>query len=615
MCGIFGTSLAYSPEVLRQKMARTNFRGPDYTGIRQYEHNGGRVSFGHNRLSIIDLDPRSNQPFDYNSSVSIVFNGEIYNFLSVKDTLHDLGYSFHTTSDTEVICAAYLQWGKKCLEHLNGMFAFVLYDHKKNQFFGARDRIGKKPFYYCHTGEGFEFSSQISSIQLGRDDLSISRQSIARYLAWGNIPDPDSIFNEVKKLKAGHCFTYSLSTNELDIECYWDINLQHTNNFKGSYEEAKQELDTLISDAVNIRLFADVPVGVFLSGGIDSSLVAAMAAKNSPGKVKTFSVKFKEEGFDESSYAQAVANHIGTQHTNIECSVDEGLDLIKNVTQFYDEPFADASAIPSMLLAKHTRKHVTVALSGDGGDESFLGYTRYQWMMNANKAFAFPSILRKPFGRLLHMAPNYRLKVIAQGLGLNSIEDFYIYSMAGLDNSWIESPFDLTATDSRKYLEGKMPLAQRMGDFDLKSYLIWDINTKVDRASMAFSLEARAPLLDYKVVDFARSLPVDFKFQKGNQKRILKDVLYQYAPKELFDRPKAGFTMPFKEWFKNELKEYVLDSLSLSKLKDMPGIKVDKVKTMIEQHMEGSWNRYPQIWKLLLLQQWLQKNGRGYDIK
>lgn len=613
MCGIYGTTLVYEESTLRSKMDRTSFRGPDYMGIKKYDSSSGSVTFAHNRLSIIDLDLRSNQPFEFHN-LSIVFNGEIYNFLEVKAELVSKGHSFRTASDTEVICGAYLEWGKACLSRLNGMFAFVIFDKKTNKLFGARDRLGKKPFYYC-LKNGFEFASQISGIQIGRYDLSISSNAITRYLAWNNVPDPDSIFNEVKKLGAGNYFEYYLENQRFEEKTYWDIKSSTANSFQGSYEEAVSKMDDLISDAVKGRLFADVPVGVFLSGGIDSSLIAALAAKQSPGQVKTFSIKFLEDGFDESQYAKAVADHLGTEHTTITCSVDEGLDLIQNVSRFYDEPFADASAIPSMLLAKYTKKYVTVALSGDGGDESFLGYARYKWTSDVNKAFRVPSCIRQPLGKLMINLPLSNLARIGRALSLQDIEEFYLYSLGGIDTSWIDLPVkELRDVDEVSYLRGTGSLVQRLGDFDLKTYLNWDINTKVDRASMSASLEARAPLLDYRVVELARSLPVDFKYRGDVQKRILKDILFRYAPRELFDRPKSGFTMPFKEWFRGGLKEYVLSSLNNQSLKDIPGIVPHKVELLISEHMSGSRNRYPQIWKLLVLQQWMEKNGAGLSV-
>ncbi|WP_055444745.1 asparagine synthase (glutamine-hydrolyzing) [Lacinutrix himadriensis] len=614
MCGIYGTTIKYTDSQVKSKLERTAFRGPDKLDWKSVGKNHNLI-FGHNRLAIIDLDVRSNQPFSYYHT-HIVFNGEIYNFLEIKKQLQDKGHQFKTTSDTEVICAAYIEYGDAFVSMLNGMFAFVIYDEKKQLLFGARDRTGQKPFYYNLSNNDFEFASQISSIQLHNSNLSISSQSISYYLAWGNVPDSYSIFNEIKKLDAGHSFNYDLTTKKYTQKEYWDIDYKAENLFKGSYEEAKDTLESLLKDSVSRRLFADVPVGVFLSGGIDSSMVAALATKSTSSKIKTFCVKFNEKGFDESVYAQQVADHLKTEHHVIECNYKEGIDLISNFCHYYDEPFADSSAIPSMLLAKYTSQNVKVALSGDGGDESFIGYHRYNWIKKGNYANMIPYPLRKIASSLIHMSPNYRHKIMAKALQFKSIEDLYLEAQTGLDISWInnnEKTYDLKEV---KYLKHKNKnLLERMSDFDIKTYLNWDINTKVDRASMAYSLEARAPLLDYRVIEFARSLPTDFKYSGNNQKRILKDVLYKHVPKEIFDRKKAGFAIPFDEWFRTELKEYVLDTLNEKSLKQIPNINVKKVQLYIKQHMDGEWNRYAQIWQLLVLKQWLDNNGTGYTIQ
>lgn len=616
MCGIYGSTIEYTKNQIQDKLERAKFRGPDKLDFKYFGDTSKPVIFGHNRLAIIDIDERSNQPFTYNKNIHIVFNGEVYNFKVLKKQLEAKGYQFNTTSDTEVICAAYLEYGEDCVSHLGGMFAFVIYDETKQKLFGARDRLGKKPFYYYLNDKQFEFASQISSIQMHHNNLTISNKAISYYLAWGAVPDPHSIFNEIKKLKAGHCFSLNLTSYDFKERKYWDINTDVKNPFKGTYKDAISELDDLISNAVSTRLFADVPVGVFLSGGVDSSVVAALATKTTDSKVKTFSVKFNEKGFDESIYAQQVADHLQTDHHIIECNYNEGLDLIDNFTHFYDEPFADSSAIPSMLLAKHTRKKVTVALSGDGGDESFIGYERYKWMKQVNHLYSLPNSLRHAIGKIAGLAPYYKLKMIGKGLQYDDINSLYIASVTGVNMSWLKSDFDYADVPEKKYLfHDHKNLFERLTDFDIKTYLNWDINTKVDRATMAYSLEARAPLMDHSIVEFAQSLPTDFKYNGKIQKRILKDVLYQYVPEKIFDRPKAGFTMPFSEWFKHELKEYVLSELDMASLREIPNIDADAVFKMIQQHMNGSWNRYPLIWKLLVLKQWLKTNGKGYTIK
>src|SRR5690554_776591 len=615
MCGIYGSTIPYNNSQILEKLERSKFRGPDKLKFNHFGQDS-QVVFGHNRLAIIDLDERSDQPFTYQDKIHLVFNGEIYNFKDIKNILIEKGYQFKTTSDTEVICAAYLEYGENCVNHFNGMFAFVIYDQVKNIFFGARDRLGQKPFYYYHNGKEFEFASQLSVVQLYNPNLSISKKAISLYFAWGTIPDPFSIFNEIKKLRAGHFFTFDLKTSEFNEKMYWDIDYKGENIFKGSFEDAVNILDHTLKDAVKLRLFADVPVGIFLSGGVDSSLVAALATKSTNSKIKTFSVKFNEKGFDESIYAQQVADHLQTDHHVIECNYEEGKSMIKDFCHYYDEPFSDSSAIPSMLLAKYTRQEVTVALSGDAGDESFIGYHRYNWIKKGQLINRIPLFLRKMCAAVLKQSSNYRLKTIASALTYKSTDDVYLAAMTSLNTSWIKTDVDLYDLDEIKYLKHKHKnLFERISDFDLKTYLNWDINTKVDRATMAFSLEARAPLLDYRVVEFARSLPTSFKFKGKNQKRILKEVLYKYVPKHIFDRPKAGFSMPFSEWFRTDLKDFVLNELSDENLNEIPCINPNVISRYIKQHMDGSWNRFSIIWQILVLKQWLDNNGNGYKVK
>lgn len=605
MCGIYGSTIKYGEDVIREKLNKASFRGPDFSAVYHCQD----VVLGHNRLAIIDLDSRSNQPFSY-EHLMIVFNGEIYNFLDLKADLQKKGYSFYTSSDTEVICAAYLEYGASCVQKFNGMFAFTIYDSRERVLFGARDRLGKKPFYYSHNGTEFEFASQPSQIALS-NDFTVDQQAIREYLIWGYVPEPRSIWKEIKKLPAGHSFTFHCHTGVFKTETYWDLDYSWANKFQGSFQDAKKELKGLLIDAVKIRMNADVPLGIFLSGGIDSSLIAALASQMR-GSVKTFSIKFNEKGFDESKYASMVASHLGTEHHTIECSYDSGLSLIQNFSRYYDEPFADSSAIPSLLLSKYTKDHVTVALSGDGGDEGFIGYTRYKWINNASPIFRLPLSLRQSLAACVNLSPNYVHKLIGMGISLKDIEVLYVKMFGGMENSWVlqpdlglKNPFREILTNKRKNL------LENLSDFDIKTYLNEDINTKVDRASMAFSLESRSPLMDYRVMEFSRSLPTRYKYSRGAQKRILKDILYEYVPAQFFNRPKAGFTMPFKEWFRDELKEYVLDNLSEKELQSIPGINVKRTLEIVNEHMTGKWNRYPQIWKLLVLQQWL----KVYDSK
>jgi asparagine synthase (glutamine-hydrolysing) len=600
MCGIYGSfNQNYSDDTIKQKLKTIAHRGPDASQFVRYA-NG--LILGHNRLSIVDLDERSNQPFTYNKNIHISFNGEIYNFLELKKQLRTEGYDFSTTSDTEVVCAAYLAYGERCVEHFNGMFAFVLYDKRQQKLFGGRDRLGKKPFFYSLDNQTFEFASALKPITLGNAPKAIDERAISQFLLRGYVSEPRSIFLGIQKLKAAHTFIYDLTTCHFETRQYWEID--QTAPFEGDYIEAKTLLHNTLRDAVGKRMIADVPLGVFLSGGVDSSLVAAIA-QNLSGGVQTFSVKFDEAGFDESPYARAVANHLGTKHVEIPCNYAEGIALIEQMPLFFQEPFGDSSAIPSMLLAKHTRKHVTVALTGDAGDESFLGYERYERIKKRVPLMHIPLALRQAMAAMLDLSPSYRHKTIAKGIRFPTVEALYEVQAGTVDREHLMDISLGDAPEHSAFLYTNKNLLERVSDYDLKTYLNGDINTKVDNATMAFSLEARAPLMDYRIVEFGRSLPTDFKYKNGVTKRILKDILYEYVPKPIFDRPKAGFAIPFSHWFRGELKDYVLATLTTKNLSMIPNLNVLVAQNYINSHMKGVSNQYPLIWNLIVLVNWL----------
>lgn len=600
MCGIYGNTKIIEEQTVLKKLERARFRGPDWSAWKQY---GPDLILGHNRLSIIDLDPRSNQPFEY-QNISIVFNGEIYNFQELRKELEGKGFSFSTSSDTEVICAAYLAYGRDCVARFNGMFAFVIFDRSRNCLFGARDRSGKKPFYYSLQDGYFEFASQPSQIAIGRN-FEMDEKAVSQFFRWNYIPEPRSIYCEVKKLRAGHWFTYDLAGRQFHESKYWDLSTQPV-FLEASFDEAKTELKRLLQDAVRLRMISDVPLGVFLSGGIDSSLVTALAQEQSSQPVCTFSVKFEEAVFDESQYAKQVADHLQTRHTEIHCNLEEGIDLIENFYRYYDEPFADASAIPSMLLAKYTRKHVTVALTGDAGDENFLGYKRYDKILGRVGLYKLPAPLRALAALGFSASPRrYYRATRPKGFLAKDINHHYYQKMTMMDDSWITDPSQGDFLDYYHFLTSEKPLLERVSDFDIKTYLVEDVNVKVDRACMAFSLEARCPLLDYRVVEYARQLPTDFKYCKAEKKHILKEILYQYAPKSIFDRPKRGFAMPLRLWFRDKMKDYVLDTLSDKNLDNIPNIDKSKVRLLTQEHMQAKENNYEMIWRLLVLINWV----------
>ncbi|MFC1452096.1 asparagine synthase (glutamine-hydrolyzing) [Verrucomicrobiota bacterium] len=604
MCSIFGTTIVYPAGTIEKKLSATRFRGPDCT-----RHcTVGPMTLGHNRLSVIDLDERAHQPFRYDH-LHIVFNGEIYNFEELKGRLADRGYRFRTTSDTEVICAAYLHYGTDCVKEFNGMFAFAVYDARANRVFGARDRLGQKPFYYSLSDGDFEFASQPGMIVV-RHEHDIDASAVSQYLAWGYIPEPLSVFKGISKLPAGHSFIYEVQTRRFTSSPYWELPKDQDRPAFPDYSRAKEDLHDLLKDSVRLRLRSDVPLGILLSGGVDSSLIAALARSVNDGAVQSFTVAFSEPEFDESGYARSVAEHLGLDHTEIRCSYEEGIDLIEDYLSYYDEPFADSSAIPAMLLAKHTRKAVTVALSGDGGDEGFLGYPRYGKVARLASLYRLPLALREAISvPVAFSRKRWKRRAFKKNFTQRDLRSLYYHKMKGFHDDWIA---DLSACDNPSHLDyvfntGK-PVLECVSDYDMKTYLNDDINTKMDRASMAFSLEARAPLQDHRIVELSRCLPTDFKYRRGCGKRILKDILYEYVPRSLFDRPKAGFAMPLEHWFRDELREYVLDTLTDRRLASVPNINVGTVTSRIHAHLEGRQDNHRMIWKLLVLVRFLDRS-------
>lgn len=606
MCGIFGSTRVYNNSILEKKIKLMSSRGPNFSNFQIFNN---AVVLGHTRLAVIDLDSRANQPFSY-KHLSVVFNGEIYNFKELRIDLEKAGHLFSTSSDTEIICATYLEHGEKCVNYFNGMFAFVIFDRKNNVLFGARDRLGKKPFFYTLRNSEFEFASQLNVLAVGNKN-KLAQKSITDYFLWGYIPDPNSIYEGVYKLKAGYKFTYNLTTKVFKESKYWDLKYTWDNKFSGSYQDALSKLDSLLKNAVKLRMISDVPLGIFLSGGIDSSLIAALAQDQSMSKIKTFSIKFNESSFNEAEYAKSVASHINSDHTEVLCDYSAGIDLIQSFSKYYDEPFADSSAIPSLILAKNTKDFVTVALSGDGGDESFIGYQTYKDILSKRIVFSLPYSFRRLLSIVVGFSPNYKHNLIAGGLKLKNINEFHYSFYTGINKSWI-----LNVSDQYQYQEvlySEKPLLERITDFDLKTFLTGDINTKVDKATMAYSLETRAPLMDYNVVEFARSLPTNFKYSKGIQKKILKDLLSNYVPKTLFDRPKAGFSVPISSWFKNELKDFVLDSINKTTLDNIPNINSQVFLKLLNDHLTGVWNHAPKIWRVLVLLNWLNYYRDYYE--
>lgn len=596
MCGFLFSNGPQSKEHFLSKLEIIKYRGPDFTG---YEDIDG-LHFGHVRLSILDLDPRSNQPFTYDN-LHMVYNGEIYNYLDVKDELVKIGYSFSTESDTEVLLLGYHAWGKKVLQKINGMFAFLIYDKQKQEIFGARDRLGVKPLYYFLGTKEFEVCSQLKPISCDKQ-LNLDENAISMFLDCKFIPSPYSIYKEIKKLEPGHCFNYSLTNHTFNSEKYWD--LKEVVRFNGSYEDAKEQLKALFEDAVKIRLFSDVPLGSFLSGGVDSALVTSYASKLNKEPLNTFTVGFQEKDFDESAVAEKYAQKFKTNHKTLICNPKGILKNLPVLLKVYDEPFADNSALPSLMLNFMTKKYVTVALSGDGGDESFLGYNHFESLLKNKRIMSAPYFIRKMAAIVLSPILSSDSR-ITSALSVRKKREYIqrIFSRMGIllnnkNNNWL-GMFDPYYALSKDTL-------QQAADLNIKLWLDGDSNVKVDRASMAYAVEVRSPFLDYRIVEFARTLPIEYRIQLGNKKRILKDILGEHLPPELFDLPKRGFSMPLENWLRNELRKDVETSIDENFFNKVPNLNITYCKKILNEHLNKGKDHTESIWKLYILAKWMQ---------
>ena len=598
MCGIYLTNHSFTEQAIRKKLDSIQYRGPDYQGYTE----ANTLKLGHNRLSIIDLDPRSHQPMQI-EGYSIVFNGEIYNYLDVKQQLIKDGVSFYTSSDTEVLLKGYVAWGEKILDHINGMFAFAIYNENDNHVFVARDRLGVKPVYYSWNKGKLELASQLSSLTSNGE---LDHEAIQMYLSMGYIPTPKSIYKDICKLPAGSYARFDLNQLTKSITTYWELEQVKTRNIP--YQQAKQELKTLLQDAVKIRLQSDVSYGSFLSGGIDSALVSSMANEALSGPLKTFTIGFEDKKYDESDIAQQFADYIGSDHRITMCKSTDPLTLLDDFFKVYDEPFADSSALPSLLLNKVTKPYATVVLSGDGGDESFLGYNHFEWLKKVSLIYKIPYLLRKIIQKLFPF--NWlgkRGESIKNIVGYKSLSKFIQHIFTGFDpitldkrQSWFK-PY-------QKYLQLATVSLQKAADLNIRLWLEGDSNVKVDRASMAYSVEVRSPFLDYRVVEYARSLPVHFRYKGNIRKRILRDILTEYIPEKMFNQPKKGFAVPLDKWTKNELKNEILHYLEKNKLIQIPNLNIAKVNRIIKEHYSDKADYSMYIWRIYVLSKWMQLN-------
>jgi asparagine synthase (glutamine-hydrolysing) len=640
MCGIAGMvdwRAATSGDALRsiaEAMIETvRHRGPD-AGDVWVEAEGG-VALGQRRLAIIDLSPGGAQPMhSADRRFVITFNGEIYNYRDIRRELQAAGHSMRSDSDTEVLLEACALWGvEAAIERAIGMFAFALWDRKTRSLTLARDRLGIKPLYYAATPERILFASQLKAFRPAPHwKPTIDEDAVVGYLRHAYIAQPRTIYREAEKLAPGHILTLRGGSTP-SPKCFWDLRGiaaagQRRNDPVPDPREAADRLDALLRDSVKLRMIADVPLGAFLSGGIDSSTVVALMQAQSTRSVKTFSIGFHESGYDEAQCAKQVAAHLGTDHTEFYVEPRHALDVIPHLADWFDEPFADPSQIPTYLVSELTRKHVTVALSGDGGDELFAGYNRYVWAerlaqavnlvprpLRGASAAALRALAPQSWNRLFGFVPAaWRPALPGDKLHkittlLDNPQPDAIYRR--LVSQW-ERPEEVAAAGREPRgplwdptIAHDFPdLVPRMQLLDMITYLPDDILTKVDRATMAVGLEGRVPLLDHRVVAYSWSLPLEFKLRGGRSKWLLRQVLDRYVPRSLIDRPKMGFGVPIDAWLRGPLREWAESLLAPARLASDGFVRVEPVRRAWREHLEGSRNwQYP-LWTVLMLQAW-----------
>ncbi len=653
MCGIAGfvdTRRGHGHEelaVLVGDMVEVlRHRGPDDQGTWVDAEQG--VALGHDRLSILDLSVAGRQPMvSPGRRYVLSYNGEIYNHKRLRAELVAEGHHFRGHSDTEVVLAAVERWGlQEALVRMNGMFAFALWDRERAELHLARDRLGEKPLYYTRMGHLFLFASELKALRAHPAfNPAINRGALALYLRHNYVPAPHSIYADVFKLVPGTVLTIGSRRDWPDRDQpkpYWSardvVESGIADPLAVSAVEAIEQLDLLLHDAVALRMHADVPLGAFLSGGVDSSTVVALMQAQSMRRVKTFTIGFKESSYDEAADAARVANHLGTDHVELYVTPDDAMDVVPHLPRFYDEPFADSSQIPTFLVSQLARRDVTVSLSGDGGDELFAGYNRYSWCrpiwrntgwlprpirafvagaLNSLSPEGWDGVFRRVAGmlpaRFNVRNPGSKAQKLASVLAAGSLEEMYVDLVSHWKQPSAVVPGAVepvtVVTDPAARARVSDPIEQMMY-LDLVTYLPDDILTKVDRASMAVSLEARVPMLDPEVVAFAWRLPLSLKLRDGQGKWLLRQVLHRYVPSELVERPKMGFGLPIGRWMRGPLREWVADLLDDGRLRSEGFFDAAAVRRVWSDHLTGDRDRQDELWSVLMFQAWMDAHGR-----
>ncbi len=623
MCGIVGIvrndRSDIDQNVLMQMCEAIRHRGPDDDGF----YVNGPVGLGMRRLSIIDLAGGRQPIHNQDQTAWIVFNGEIYNYRQLRDQLEKLGHVFYTNSDTEAIVHAYDQYGADCPKHLRGMFAFAIWDERTQELFLARDRVGKKPLLYAHVNGQFVFGSEFSAL-LRHPSISkdIDHEALHHYLSFMCVPAPLTAYRNIRKLEPGHSLRWR--KGEINIQQYWAPDF--SNKLQISEQEAGDRAIEVLRDSVKVRLMSEVPLGAFLSGGIDSSAVVALMSEESSEPVKTFSIGFEEQDFSELHHARRVAEHVGADHHEFIVRPD-ALEVLPTLVEHYGEPYADSSSIPTYYVARETRKHVTVALNGDGGDECFAGYERYAAMRLAERYRRMPHIMRETvIKQMVNLLPSSelrrsRVRDVKRFLNAASLApvERYLQWVTVLDRKkkaelYTDEMLNQTSQfDPASLLSPWFVRANGAGVVDASlladtmTYLPNDLLVKVDIASMAVSLEARSPFLDHHVIEFAASLPENLKLRGLTTKYLLKRVLKRLVPVENLNRPKMGFGVPIGHWFRGDMQKFLAEVLFSEKALGRGLFKRDPVKRMYDLHVRGEQDYAPQLWTLLMLELWFER--------
>lgn len=599
-------------------------RGPDSGAVAFFEGPGATVGLGHRRLSILDVSSNGNQPmYSDDGQVVIVLNGEVYNFAEIRQELEKLGHAFHSDSDTEVVLKAYQQYGIRAVERFIGMFAFAIYDRQKQEVYLLRDRAGVKPLYYFHKNGCLLFASELKAIyRYPAFEKQINDKAVSLFFKYGYIRAPHTIFQHTYKLQPGHYLRINLATKQVEDITYYDV-LDYYNKpkLRISEQEAEQEVERLFTSAFQYRMVSDVPVGVFLSGGYDSGVVSAILQKNNTQKIKTFTIGFHEARYNEAPHAKKMAAYLGTDHHEYYCTTKEAQAIFPTLADIYDEPFGDSSAIPTTLVSQFARKHVTVSLSADGGDEIFAGYHRHFHLQQIKHSLnRSPRVLLKVGQTLsnlsLSMFPAlHRIHKLERATEiLNSKSDRDLADVSSQFFKVKELEKLLPACEQNIGLYDDIGKVNNENDFinsclalDYTSFMVDDILVKVDRATMSVGLEGREPLLDHRIIEFVSQLPSELKYNKGDKKYLLKKIAHKYLPKEMMDRPKSGFGIPIDEWLRNEMKHYLFTYINEEQLAKHGFINAQKAIAVRDEFLAGKYkkeNQVTQVWLLLMFQMW-----------